>query len=73
MPSRIFQRYLLLCRNSRVIKLLECVGLNSEFVKYSGDMGIWMLNNIIVEVWQSGKAPFDWKRAVLVPLLKRVT
>jgi hypothetical protein len=30
-----------------------------------------MLHKIIVEAWQSGKAPLDWKRAVVAPILKK--
>ena len=45
-------------------------GILPEMIKYSGDTGIDMLYTLIKHVWETGRAPADWKKSLLVPLLK---
>ena len=42
-----------------------------EMIKYGGLAGAQILHKIITEVWETGKAPLEWKQALLVPLLKK--
>ncbi len=42
-----------------------------EMIKYGGLAGAQLLHKIITEVWETGKAPLEWKQALLVPLLKK--
>ena len=44
-------------------------GIAAPMLKLSGTMLKW-LHRVIVAVWESGKAPVDWKRALLVALYK---
>jgi hypothetical protein len=41
----------------------------APLLKVSATMAEW-LHRVIVAVWVSGKAPVDWKRALIVPLFK---
>jgi len=42
-----------------------------EMLKYGGSATTTWLHRIITIVWQTGKAPDDWKRSLLVPVLKK--
>jgi hypothetical protein len=44
-------------------------GIGAPMLKLSGTMVEW-LHRVIVAVWQSGCAPVEWKRALLVALYK---
>ena len=44
-------------------------GIAAPMLKLSGTMLKW-LHRVIVAVWESGKAPVEWKRALLVALYK---
>ncbi len=46
-------------------------GILPEMIKCSGEAGIDMLHKLITRVWETGRAPADWKKALLVPLLKK--
>ncbi len=46
-------------------------GILPEMIKYSGEAGWRMLHTLICHVWETGKAPADWKKSLLVPLLKK--
>lgn len=46
-------------------------GILPEMLKCSGEAGTNMLHTLITRVWESGRAPADWKRSLLVPLLKK--
>lgn len=40
-------------------------------LKYGGEATCQWLQELISLVWQSGKAPADWKKALIVPLHKK--
>ena len=42
-----------------------------EMLKYGGSATTTWLHRIITIVWQTCKAPDDWKRSLLVPVLKK--
>ena len=42
-----------------------------EMMKYGGDGVARWLQNIIVQVWNFGRAPADWKKALIVPILMK--
>ena len=44
--------------------------ISAELLKFGGDDLVQWLHEIIVEVWESGKAPPDWKKALIVPAFK---
>ena len=44
-----------------------------EMLKYGGQCVTNMLHRVISRVWQTGKAPADWKKSLLVPILKKGT
>ena len=46
-------------------------GISPEMVKYSGHDGLKMLHMLISNVWHTGVVPEDWRRALIVPLLKK--
>ena len=44
--------------------------ITAEVLKMGGDSVVAWLHEIIVDVWESGKAPPEWKQALIVPLFK---
>jgi hypothetical protein len=44
-------------------------GIGAPMLKLSGTMLEW-LHGVILAVWQSGRAPVEWKRAMLAMLYK---
>ena len=42
-----------------------------EMLKYGGQCVTNMLHRVISRVWQTGKAPADWKKSLLVTILKK--
>ena len=46
-------------------------GILPEMIKCSGKVGIDLLHTLIKQVWDTGHAPADWRKSLLVPLLKK--
>lgn len=42
-----------------------------EMFKNGGTGVLIWLHQILTSVWATGKAPADWKKALIVPLLKK--
>ena len=40
-------------------------------IKAIGDLGISLLHKLILNIWQTGEWPDDWRRAVLIPIPKK--
>ena len=45
-------------------KATGCDDISAEMIKPSGDLGISLLQKLIVKIWQTGEWPEDWRRAV---------
>ncbi len=42
-----------------------------EMLKYGGEALAQWLHRVITAVWRNGRSPADWKRALIVPILKK--
>ena len=54
----------------KIIRLLECRIL-PEMMKYGGEAVTKWRHHIIAKVWNNGVAPDDWKKDLIVPVLKK--
>ena len=54
-----------ICKAAGVCRIIP------EMLKYGGSATTTWLHRIITIIWQTGKAPDDWKRSLLVPILKK--
>ena len=53
-------------------KATGCDDISAEMIKASGELGISLLDTLIVKkIWQTGEWPEDWRRAVLIPITKK--
>ena len=58
-------------KNLKDGKVPGCGGLTAEMIKLSVKEGIDVYHHLCREIWHTGKWPFDWKRAVFIPLPKK--
>ena len=49
-------------------KSTGCDDISAEMIKASGELGISLLHKLIVERWQTGEWPEDWRRAIVIPI-----
>ena len=52
-------------------KATGCDDISAEMIKANGELGISLLHKLILNIWQTGELPEDWRRAVLIPIPKK--
>ena len=45
--------------------------ISADMIKAIGDLEISLLHKLILNIWQTGEWPDDWRRAVLIPIPKK--
>ena len=48
-----------------------CDNIQAEMIKASGEEGIDVYHKLRTKIWEKGKWPSDWKRAIFIPLPKK--
>ena len=46
-------------------------GLSTELLKAGGDCAVSRLTEVIQQAWESGAAPEDWKKGIILPFYKK--
>ena len=58
-------------RRLKVRKAAGICGIMSEMLRAGGEMVVQWLTGLFNMVWRVGRAPGDWKNAVIVPIHKK--